>query len=118
MRPFQLLPAITIFISLEILGVAGYWDCDDYRVPDKNVRDAAVFAFSKEKGSFHGYPITVHGASALSRLGSIRKFPVDCSEENWQGEHVNFYVLTNRDRKFIQVVYTFGDGGNCAHVQD
>ncbi|SZF03639.1 unnamed protein product [Blumeria hordei] len=120
MRPFQLLPAITIFISLEILGVAGYWDCNGTLILYENVRAAVDFAFSCPPGSFYEYPSIYRSQPPWPGLGQLREFPITASGKLWQGsffrEYIAYYILATQDTSYCQVFATEGLGYECTHI--
>ncbi|CCU83233.1 CSEP0064 putative effector protein [Blumeria hordei DH14] len=117
MRPFQLLSALAIFINLEAVEAAAYWDCDGTEIPERNVRAAVVLAFNYRKESFHGYPATFIIGSTFSGVGEVRQFPVEDSDANWQGGAVKYYILTNKRGSYLEVFSSVGSGNKCTFVE-
>ncbi|CCU82938.1 putative candidate secreted effector protein [Blumeria hordei DH14] len=117
MRPFQLLSAVAVFISLKTVEAAGYWACDGVVIPNDNALSAARSAFGFAAGFYHGYPSIVRTTPPQEGLGELRLFPVSLTNESWSGGAVDYYVMTNQDRSYIKVYSNVGLGTMCGYYE-
>ncbi|CAD6502920.1 BgTH12-02594 [Blumeria graminis f. sp. triticale] len=117
MRPFQLLSAIAVFIGLETVEAAAYWNCNGTPIPDDKVRDAVNLAFYYAPGSFHDYPSVSSARYRGAGRKQVRQFPLTTSIGNWQGGEVDFYILTNIDASFLEVFSSKGTGHKCTYFE-
>ncbi|VDB88745.1 BgtE-5843 [Blumeria graminis f. sp. tritici] len=116
MRPFQLLSAIAIFLSLETVEAAAYWNCNGTPIPDERARSAARLAFSFVPNTVHGYPSVYRVEYPGVEFGTLRTFPIKNSDESWQGGNVDYYVLANIGLSVMEVFVVEANNKRCTKV--